>query len=254
MGKLNRRPPASVRRQLRREAGFGCPVANCGNPYLEYHHFDPEWHERPHHEPEGMIALCATHHAKAGAWTAEQCREIKQNPHTGEVSGRFEWMRREIVAIVGGNYYHETPHMVVVHGEPVVWFDRDESGYLLLNVRMWTISGEPRTQLISNDWEIAGGPTEVESPPNGSYLRVRYSNGDDVQVRFREWRSPEDLQARHPVILRFGDAIAFPLVTAEVQMAVGGTDVYFDAREGHVGGMTMVGNVMSRCDSGLVIG
>src|SRR5918912_315690 len=36
---VNRTPPAAVRRELRREVGFGCPVPDCGNPYLYWHHF-----------------------------------------------------------------------------------------------------------------------------------------------------------------------------------------------------------------------
>lgn len=126
MSELNRRPPAAVRRQLRREVSFGCPVSGCGNPYLECHHFDPQWSEKPHHNPDGMIALCATNHAKADAWPVEHCRGLKAQPHTADVSGRFEWMRREVVAIAGGNYYHETPQIVVFRGEPLIWFERDE--------------------------------------------------------------------------------------------------------------------------------
>jgi hypothetical protein len=38
---LPRRPYAHVVRQLRQEVGFRCPVDDCGNPYLTWHHFDP---------------------------------------------------------------------------------------------------------------------------------------------------------------------------------------------------------------------
>lgn len=249
----NRRPPAAVRRKLRKEVGFGCPVANCGNPYLEYHHFDPAWHVRPHHSPDGMLALCATHHAKADALTVEQCRDLKYGAQDRAVRGRFEWMRREVVAIVGGNYYHETPRMVVFKDEPVVWFERDANGYLQLSIRMLTASGKPRTQLLANDWMIAGDPVDVESPPNGSFLRVKYDNGDDVQVRFREWESPEVVGRDHPAIHGLGDSVAYPLVTAEVAMVVGGTQIRFDAKSSQIGGVTMSGNVMSRCGTGLSI-
>lgn len=253
MQEIQRRPPTDVRRQLRREVGFGCPVGGCGNPYLEYHHFDPPWHVERHHNPSGMLALCANHHAKADALTVEQCRELKTGPQSATVRGRFEWMRREVVAIVGGNYYHETPHMVVSRGEPLIWFERDEDGYLLLNMRMLTASHERRAQLLANDWDIAGDPLDVESPPNGSYLRVRYSNGDDVRIRFKQWDSAESLGAKHPRILSLEDTISFPLVTVEIAMVVGGTGVRFDARSSEIGGLTMTGNIMSHCGAGLVI-
>lgn len=251
MPELNRTPPTNVRRELRREVVFGCPVEGCGNPYLEYHHFDPQWHIEKHHRIEGMVALCSTHHAKADAWTVEQCRELKRYPHTAEVSGRFEWMRREIVAIVGGNYYHETPHMVVFRGCPIVWFERDKRGYLLLSLKMLSISGQPRAALIANDWEILGGPLDVDSPPNGSHLRVTYENGDDVGIHFKEWTSPEELGKVHPRILGLAEQITFPLVTAEVHLAVGGTDISFNSKNSRVGGVQLTGNVMSRCGTGL---
>lgn len=249
----SRRPPVVVRRQLRQEVGFGCPVAGCGNPYLEYHHFDPTWRVRPHHSPDGMLALCATHHAKADALTAEQCRDLKRGTPDSVVRGRFEWMRREIVAIVGGNYYHETPRVVVFENEPIIWFERDADGYLQLSIRMLTASREPRTALLANDWIIDGDPVDVESPPNGSYLRVTYENGDDVQVRFREWESSEMVGRTHPAILGLGNSVTYPLVTAEVAMVVAGTQIRFDAKSSQIGGITMTGNVMSRSGTGLAI-
>lgn len=253
MENLGRKPPEAVKRKLRREVGFGCPVEGCGNPYLEYHHFDPQWSVQKHHNVEGMIALCATHHAKADAWTIEQCRELKKNPSTTQVNGRFEWMRRKIVAIIGGNYYYETPHMVVVEERPLVWFERDDRGYLLLSFRMLTTSGEPRTELLANDWNILGNPSDVESPPNGSRLRVKYDNGDEVKVLFKEWRSPSDLRQVHPRILSLGDELEFPLVTAELHMSIGGTGLIFNSKESRVSSITMTGNVISHCRAGLVI-
>lgn len=64
---MARNPPKSVLAELRKEVGFGCPVEGCGNPYLTWHHFDPPWSERHHHEPQGIIALCPEHHNAADA-------------------------------------------------------------------------------------------------------------------------------------------------------------------------------------------
>lgn len=77
---MNRKPPAKVLKILREEVGFGCPIQSCGNPYLEWHHFDPKWGELNHHNPEGMIALCPAHHRKADAntYTKDQLRILKK--------------------------------------------------------------------------------------------------------------------------------------------------------------------------------
>jgi hypothetical protein len=110
---MNRTPPTAVRRELKREVGFGCPVPYCGNPYLYWHHFDPPWDVRQHHDPDGMIALCGLHHPKAdaGAYSKEQLREFKRRlaERAEEAKGRFEWMRHSLLGVVGGNFYYETP-------------------------------------------------------------------------------------------------------------------------------------------------
>ncbi|MFC2013399.1 hypothetical protein ACFLU8_00695 [Chloroflexota bacterium] len=100
---MNRTPPADVRKKLRKEVGFGCPIQGCGNPYLQWHYFDPPWTECQHHNPDGMIALCADHHAKAGAYTEKQLRDFKRKAveQSQEVRGLFEWMRRDILVAVG---------------------------------------------------------------------------------------------------------------------------------------------------------
>lgn len=100
---MNRTPPQPIRRALRAEVGFGCPIGECANPYLEWHHFDPPWREREHHDPAGMVALCAEHHAKAdaGAFTPEQLRGYKSSARRTPVQGRFDWMRNKLLAAVG---------------------------------------------------------------------------------------------------------------------------------------------------------
>lgn len=255
-GPMPRTPPADVRRLLRQEVGFGCPVEACANPYLEYHHFDPPWHVQQHHDPARMIALCATHHAKAHALTVDQVRQLKERSKVASASvrGRFEWMRQDVLAVIGGNYYHETPNMVVFKGRPLIWFERDNDNHLLLNLDMPTTSGEPRTRLLRNDWIIRGDPQDVESPPGGSSLRVRYANGDDVAVRFREWSDPHKLGEVHPVALRLGDELRFPLITAEVALNVAGTGISFGPRATRLDGIRMTDCVMSRCGAGLSIG
>lgn len=252
---VSRTPPAEVRRQLRREVGFGCPVAQCGNPYLEYHHFDPPWEEEHHQDPARMIALCATHHSKAGAWTVDQLRSMKSgSPDRPDIRGRFEWMRQDVLAVVGGNFFYETPKMVVFRDEPMIWFDRDEDRRLLLNLRMLTTSGLPRTRLENNDWIIRGDPVDVESPPNGSRLRVRYENGDEICIRFREWAESEALDAVYPRALELGSCLRFPLVTAEINVEVGRTDVKFGPTTTRLPGTQITGCIASHCGAGFVFG
>ena len=248
---VRRTPPIEVRRELRREVGFGCPVSGCGNPYLEYHHFDPPWEEEHHHDPTRMIALCASHHAKAGAWSKNQLRSMKLvSSNRPEVRGRFEWMREDVLAVVGGNFFYETPKIVVYRDEPMIWFERDQGGRLQLNLRVLTASGLPRARLENNDWIIRGNPIDVDSPPNGSRLRVRYDNGDDMSIRFREWGDPSELGRNYPRALDLDTALRFPLITAEITVVVGGTDIKFGPTTTHLPGVQLTGSIVAHCNVG----
>jgi hypothetical protein len=201
-----------------------------------------------------MIALCAEHHAKAAAWTVEDCRAMKAVPaDRPEVRGRFEWMREDVLAVIGGGLYYETPNMVVFRGTPIIWFERDDRRRLLLNFRMLTASGQPRASLENNDWIIRGDPADVESPPNGSWLRVRYGNGDDLSIRFREWEDIATLGQVYSRAHELVQALRFPLVTAEIAFEVGGTDIRFGPTGTRLGSNTL--NLVSAyCANGLVIG
>lgn len=236
MTTIPRRPPTAVLRELRREVGFGCPVEGCARPYLEWHHFDPPWHVRPHHDPAGMVALCPEHHrqADAGAFTADQLRALKLSPEerVEAVRGRFNWMRNDLLAVVGGNFYIRTPTIFTFREEKRIWLGRDDDGYLLLNVRMLSASGQPRARIDENFWVAKGDPIDVESPPSGKLLRIRYDNGDDLRVGFAELASFEAARSRYDQFPdRINEYLTFPITAVEVQMTVGGTDIRFGPKQ-----------------------
>jgi hypothetical protein len=257
---LQRDPPAEVRRVLRQEIGFGCHVPTCRSPFLEYHHFDPEWHVEHHHRPEGLIPLCPSHHAQAGAFTVEQLRAFKRAAYDNPVKGRFEWLRREIVGAVGGSLYHETPVLVQLGSEPMVWFRRDEFGHALLNVRMLTTPGNQmdRVRIQDNDFNVRGTPTDFETPPSGRLLRVRYANGDYMRIEFREIRSLEAAAKRFPDVRSDGLAMVaehWPMTFVIITMQAGGIGVRFGPTMTKLQrNNTIRGSVMSHCGVGLSFG
>lgn len=249
---MERTPPLGIRRELRREVGFGCPMLGCANPYLEYHHFDPPWRDGEHHNPTGMVALCAEHHRKAdaGAFTIEQLRALKR-PNGQSVTGRFDWLRNHVLAVVGGNFYYETPTIVQFRGERVIWFNRDDQGRMLLNLRMITGSGERRLRLDDNDWIIEGAPVDFESPPSGKRIYCRYRNGDELRVEFFEF-SVDDARKRYPAIRpdRWL-SIEFPITAVEIQHQIGGTPYGFGPTWTKLAGVTVARGFFIRCGVGL---
>jgi hypothetical protein len=259
MPPIGRTPPADVLRELRREVGFGCPIPDpdepCGNPYLYWHHFDPPYRERPHHDPSGMIALCAEHHAKAdaGAYAIDQLREFKKfgAERAAEVRGRFDWMRREVLWVVGGNFYYETPTIFALRGQPVVWINRGDDGYLLLNLRMLSVVQEPRAQISDNYWVALGNPDDVRCPPNGRLLGIHYANDDRLQVEFFDVASETAAAERWPSAQTEAWGIEYPVTAAEVNFRVGGTEVDFGPGETRLGPITMTNGFLRNCGVGI---
>ena len=231
MAPPTRTPPTDVRRALRLEVAFGCPVPGCGNPYLMWHHFDPPWSQRQHHDVAGMIALCAEHHAKAdaGAFTKEQLREFKTAgaSRSAPITGRFDWMRRDVLAVVGGSFFYETPIIIRHKGQPLIWFNRDASQMMLLNLRMLSGSGQPRLRLDDNFWLDLGQPTDFECQPNGRLIHGYYPNGDELRVEYFDVDSLAAVRNRwkHARTERWD--VKLPITAIEVWFKVGGTEISF---------------------------
>jgi hypothetical protein len=173
------RPPAEIRRELRAEVGFGCPVDDCGSPYLTWHHFDPPWRERERHEVGGMIALCLQHHKEAdsGAFTEDQLRQLKANPFLERIgagpAGHFSWRREQMILEAGGGFFVRCPVFLEMAGRPIVWLSSDGAGHQLLNLDIWDADGQLIFAMRDNDWTVLADLDDVEAPPSARSLIVR---------------------------------------------------------------------------------
>lgn len=172
---MNRTPPAKVRRLLRRDVGFGCPVEGCGSPYLTYHHFGPPWAQRPHHEPKGMLALCLQHHkeADAGAFTDGHLRKLKERKSRSVIRGRFNWRRKRLFIIAGSNFFLGSPSILTYGARKLIWFGQDPQGHGTVNLDLFSPSGQLVLSMRNNDWVVLPSVDDVESPPSARRLVVR---------------------------------------------------------------------------------
>jgi hypothetical protein len=110
----------------------------------------------------------------------------------------MNWMRQQLVAVVGGNFYVECQIALRVMSYPVVWFTRDEQGQMLVNVQQLTGSGEPRMVMLDNFWITEGSAEhEIQCPPSGRLLRASYPNGDRLKVEFRSFETWEAFDRRY---------------------------------------------------------
>lgn len=246
---MNRKPPVAVRRELRKEVGFGCPIAGCGIPYLTWHHFDPEWRIEKHHRPKGMIALCLTHagYADADAYERDYLRSLKQaaRPEADEVRGELTWMRRRVLALVGGNWYYETPTILQVGSVNAISLSRDDEGYLLLNLRMPSLSGQPRARIEENFFTVGRSHVaDIECAARGRTIKISYPNGDLFQHEYREISDEEDLRNRYGDLVgsqSVAGMIQFPVTVVEVSERTSNSHLDFGPRSTRLGGGQMIG-------------
>ncbi|MFG0293299.1 MAG: hypothetical protein ACF8MJ_09125 [Phycisphaerales bacterium JB050] len=150
---LNRTPPRDVIRELRREVGFRCPVPGCGDPFLEWHHFDPPWSEKQHHDPRGMIALCSKHHKAGdrGIFSGAQLRTFKATtPQSLTVEEPFPWCLGDFVVRFGSNYSIGCSSVIAVGGEKLLRVEQADNGILQLSFLVRTTTGEVAIEMDRN--------------------------------------------------------------------------------------------------------
>ncbi len=229
MNDIPRTPWAWVIRQLRQAVGFRCPFPGCGLPYLTWHHFDPPWNVEHHHRPDGMIALCGLHAARAdaGTYTNDQLRELKRigRSRAEEISGEFDWMRNDLLAVVGGNFYHDNGVLIQVDSTPIVWFNRDENNELLLNFSMPSEPGTPeRASIRDNVWVVPPDIADLECAFRGRTLEVRYPDRDRFRIEYNNFNTFDDLQSRYPNLradFLAQSTLRYPLTVVEMWHRIG---------------------------------
>jgi hypothetical protein len=204
-----------------------------------------------------MLALCAEHHAKAdaGAFTKQQLRAAKDNGrlHAAVVSGRLEWMRRQLLAIVGGNYYFESDVILRVGQMPIIWFGRDSDGYLLLNIRLLHRNGQAPFVIKDNYWFAGEHVDDVVCPPSGRIIKLIYSSGSEVRVEFIDLNDYESAHQRYPMADIASWAVPFPITAAEVQYRIAATGLDFGPDWTHLGGISITNSYFERTATAIQI-
>jgi hypothetical protein len=188
---IPRDPYPEVKQRLRQEVHYACPVPGCGSPLLEWHHFDPKWEEKHHHDPEGMIALCTTCHPRAdrGAWSKEQLRSFKRNPAPlGVIRATFGWAERSVVYRLGGTYAADNAAGVLaVGGQRVLWEERSAEGRLLFSLDFVGERGRPLLRVRQNCLSVdAAGIHDLSINAGATHLKVWLGeNKPGIELRFR---------------------------------------------------------------------
>jgi len=145
--------PAELRRALRKEVEFGCPIPECRSPFLEYHHFNPTWDEGKQHVQEGMIALCPIHHRKAdkGTWTNDELVSFKRSTNRVPVRGKIDWNMNNAVIIVGNNFYFWNLFSIEAYGRELFSLKLDSNNNFVINAQFLDENLNPLMKIENND-------------------------------------------------------------------------------------------------------
>lgn len=177
MRRMSRTTPEGVKRELRREALFGCCA--CGLPILQYHHI-VEWSEENHFRVEDMMALCPNHHDQAtkGAMPVSEQRELKRAPFNkkhGHAKGRLAVNQTYAAIEIGSIFIVNEGPFLVAQGEEL-FSARVEDGRLLLSLTLRSKNNNILCQIIDNDW-ISGDPVAWDIEADWQKLIVREKRG-----------------------------------------------------------------------------
>lgn len=255
---MNRTPDKATQKILRKENGFKCAIPECEIPYLEYHHFDPPWAENNHHTPDGMISLCPIHHRQAdnGAWTIKQLHSFKSNAKQNfdKVKGKFNYLRNDFLLIAGGNFYFNNLRAeIMLSGHPLIWFEKDENNYKLLNIQLFDKSGNIYFNIKNNIWVVRNNIADVECPPNGRKLSIYFKNRNKISLEFIEIKTSDKLKR---VIgensSNFECIISLlPITAIKTTLKLIEFNVDFQSNKTNVGGITITDCLMLRNGVGM---
>jgi hypothetical protein len=174
-------------------------------------------------------------------FTVDQLRQFKKLAHDRPAAGRFEWMRHELVGVLGSGLYRKTSVLVEYRGMSVIWFIRDSHGHALLNIWMPPGAEEERLCVQENDFIVRGTPTDFEAPPSGRKLRVRYKNGDYLRIEFQEIQNLEAAIRRFvhvpPVDIK-AVVDKWPITFVFITMNTLGAEIKFTPTMGRYSGFT----------------
>jgi hypothetical protein len=209
---MNRTPPAAVRKALRAEVNFGCPIPGCGSPFLSWHHFDPPWREQEHHNKEGMIALCPQHHlaADSGLFTKAQLREYKRQPFVQDkVSALWPWRPENIIYVLGGSVLISTETALSLQGRALLATHRckpdDGVPSIAFDIDLRDLSNRAVFQMRRN--EITAWTSHLQDlscTASAKEIEIRHMSSQHVKLRFTRYR-PDEF-AKHVLKPNFADA------------------------------------------------
>ncbi len=169
-----RNTPEPIKRFLRKEAGYGCCI--CGDAIIEYHHIIP-WEEENHYRPEDMMVLCPNHHTEVGNSRMPQAKQLeyKHQPYNlkkGYANGKLSFYHEELAVQVGNNTFIESPTILTVGGERLLWFEKEEN-YITFNAILYDRHDNLLVKIVNNEWQSNDHTLFWDIEAKYPYLKIK---------------------------------------------------------------------------------
>ncbi|OIN26250.1 FKBP-type peptidyl-prolyl cis-trans isomerase [Vibrio barjaei] len=192
---LSRTIPQAIRKQIRKDSGYGCVM--CGSMFCDYEHIEPEYNNAKEHDPKCMTLLCgACHHKVTGRRKSKKAVwEAKAKPFAlehGFVKELIEPADIEKV-LLGNSYIESTQVALLLRDKPILWFEKpeEEGEPILVNAIFSDSNGKPTAFLNRNqftalvdDHDIKSEGTSIEfiPKPRMRSLVLNIEGGKPIRV------------------------------------------------------------------------
>ena len=197
---LTRTPPAAVLDVLRSEVNYGCPVADCGSPFLTWHHFDPPWRETKHHDASGMVALCSEHAriADNDMYTKDQLRAFKLAPFVKDrLQYQWPWTTEQLLVVLGRVVLIGPRPVIALGGRNLVTFERGalpnvSQPIVYVGVDLPDATGATIVTMKENWLDVDVRQLEsMEVPPGTRDLHLKHSSGVELDLHLKRYPPSE---------------------------------------------------------------
>ncbi|GEM_PF-374384 len=176
---LSRNIPENIKRQIRREAGFGCVV--CGNAIFQYEHIDPVFSESREHDPTRMTLLCAACHDRVtrGFLSKSSVLRAKKNPETkkrGYSFGMFDLCRVPPIVKLGAIVARNSRSIISAGGQSLLQVKPpEETGApFRLCARFPSSNGAEAMIIEDNEWKAGVQNWDVDVVGRTVTIRERH--------------------------------------------------------------------------------
>jgi hypothetical protein len=217
---LAREIPEPVKRQVRKNCGFGC--VRCGNAIIDYHHHDPPYRKAREHKVEGIVLLCPNCHSQLhkGLLSSKAILRAAGSPASkqkGFSFGAFEtgigdfclqigpYTVREshamflILGTVGVGTPPSPPFLIMDNGNEKIYIDlffvlepaEDKDGPLRVSAKFYDANDRCTLIIYRNEWRGAesnwdmtsqGNKLEIWSGPRQLALRLKSVPSESLTI------------------------------------------------------------------------